>query len=439
MNRTYVLGGAVALVLVILFLWTQAAGDFVGQDVRLALFNTGETKKGLLYIPTRRDAEGAAVEFFVDVNADGTFAPEEKVGGSASMRGLKGKSVGVPVSFTSAPEAGSRVKIAFENDSYIRTIAEVAVESEDLLELEKVTDPENAMKGLFYGVAFAKEPATEAGRITPDIGQRIAECAPTAAANSIISLAEDHGQSDKLPADADLIDQLKGDMDWTPENGVLPDDFVEGKNRWAATHGLPIQTTKVGDQHGRTTIEALLDGLAEGGAAEMRIKFADARGKATGGHMVTVTGVRVVGDQTFVEVADPRTPEGYDTYEVEGNTLKDYPYEGIAVISWGFVQRWVEPTGTQLDPMTDAEVEGIRAAVGVKEKIKVIVVLGRKIPLSQVHVGKGSDCTEGGKEMPHYHANDGSATALDGTVVQDNDGCGYGMVKNIPVEDAEIP
>jgi hypothetical protein len=90
--------------------------------------------------------------------------------------------------------------------------------------------------------------------------------------------------------------------------------------------------------------------------------------------------------------------------------------------------------------MTDAELRGIENAVGQAHRtIKVIVTNGHKIPMEQVHIGKGPECVEDGKEMPHYHANNHSfGTALDGTKVPDPGGCGFGMAIHTPVEDAVI-
>jgi hypothetical protein len=90
--------------------------------------------------------------------------------------------------------------------------------------------------------------------------------------------------------------------------------------------------------------------------------------------------------------------------------------------------------------MTDAELRGLRAFAGETKKLKVIIVNGKKVPLSEVHIGKGPECFEGDKQMPHYHANrEEKATALDGTVLKDPGGCGYGMVVRIPVEEVEVP
>lgn len=64
--------------------------------------------------------------------------------------------------------------------------------------------------------------------------------------------------------------------------------------------------------------------------------------------------------------------------------------------------------------------------------VKVIVVAGQKIPLSEVEVVTGSECDS----APHYHARDRVvAKSIDGTLVPDPGGCGYGKVSEIPVEE----
>ena len=64
-----------------------------------------------------------------------------------------------------------------------------------------------------------------------------------------------------------------------------------------------------------------------------------------------------------------------------------------------------------------------------KPKIKVIVVEGKQIPLSEIFIGTGPDC-----DSPHYHAkNEVSVKALDGSIIQDPGSCGFGKVKETPV------
>ncbi len=425
-SKAYIVGIIIILLIIGVVFYVYSDTDRVGTEIELALFGN----RGLIYIPFAADiAPGVRVQI---------QSTDQEMASDISIRPHNNMRTGIPVSIVGTPEVGTEITITIDQEVFTRKITKITRE-EDLLDLETVTNPEESMKG-WGSIAYAQtEPVTNAYRPgVPDIGQRIAECAPTSAANSIISLAEEHGA--EYPDDQTIINELKGDMDWTPENGVLPPQFVEGKNKWAARHGLPIRTEIVGDKNGKGTLESIMDAMDGGAAAEIRIKFADNTGKATGGHMVTVVGVRVEGDQTFIEINDPRTPEGADTYEMNGNVIEGYPYDGQAILSWGFVQRWEgTPTGVPLEQMTDDEVRGIQNAAGVKEKIKVIIYGNHKIPLSQVHVAPKDKC-----DGPHYHANspDHMATDTEGQKVKDpneTNPCGFGKVQNVPVEEVEMP
>lgn len=73
-----------------------------------------------------------------------------------------------------------------------------------------------------------------------------------------------------------------------------------------------------------------------------------------------------------------------------------------------------------------------------KPKTKVIVFEGKKIPLTELVTASGPECTNSPQEAPHYHAkNPQAARALDGTVVADPGGCGYGKVTQVPIEEVE--
>lgn len=99
----------------------------------------------------------------------------------------------------------------------------------------------------------------------------------------------------------------------------------------------------------------------------------------------------------------------------------------VAVLVVGF---------TLLQPKTNPKEKETTAPTPIlsgKPKIKVIEFQGKKIPLSEIAVRTGSDC-----DSPHYHALDHvSATALDGEVVQDPGGCGFGRVKDTSIVEVQ--
>lgn len=74
----------------------------------------------------------------------------------------------------------------------------------------------------------------------------------------------------------------------------------------------------------------------------------------------------------------------------------------------------------------------LRATPG--NKIKVIIVDGKKIPLTELMESKGPECNQ----ATHYHAkNHSAAMALDGSKVSDPGGCGFGKVAEVEVVETE--
>lgn len=75
-----------------------------------------------------------------------------------------------------------------------------------------------------------------------------------------------------------------------------------------------------------------------------------------------------------------------------------------------------------------------------KSTIQVITFNGKKIPLSELEVRTGPDCTDSPQEAPHYHAKNGqSAKALDGTIIPDPGACAYGKVEGTNIEEIQTP
>lgn len=71
-------------------------------------------------------------------------------------------------------------------------------------------------------------------------------------------------------------------------------------------------------------------------------------------------------------------------------------------------------------------------------KIKVIIVDGKQIPLTELTTGQGPECLDGQEQASHYHAKDHTAAkALDGSSVSDPGGCGFGKVKDVKVVEVE--
>lgn len=456
-NNLYVLAAVIVVALAAVFFFLRGpSSSAIGNDIQVTAFTSDgeQVGKASVAVPFLRGVEHAVVSVAIDLNKDGAYSQDEIVvknrlvgtqddwvnrfyfshearleGNFNALVMLSGEDISID-SFDTLPDGVESVAVNITVDSF---------EIGTLLDLSTVTNPEESMKGPGFNVAYAEDTDITTDGV-PDISQRPGECAPTSAANSLISLINQNGNDDQKPDNqTGLIDDLKKDMNWTPQNGVLPDDFVRGKNTWAARNGIPIRTKKVGDKNGISTIDAIQEALENGDAVELRIKFGNpATGKAVGGHMVTVTGIHVDGDEVSIDVNDPASPTGTDSYEINGNLITDYPFEGWTVLSWGFVQTWEgDPTGVGFDTLTDEEISGIRQFVGETSTIKVIQYGEKYLPVSQLTKEDEEGC-DGGKA--HWHASQGgSVMATDGSTVNDpGPQCGYGKLTDKPITDFEI-
>ena len=76
--------------------------------------------------------------------------------------------------------------------------------------------------------------------------------------------------------------------------------------------------------------------------------------------------------------------------------------------------------------------------ISPKHKIKAIKFQENYIPLDQLRIEIGLECTTSGEQKKHYHAQTGSTvTATDGTVLVDPGGCGFGKTDDITVLEIE--
>lgn len=90
-------------------------------------------------------------------------------------------------------------------------------------------------------------------------------------------------------------------------------------------------------------------------------------------------------------------------------------------------------------PATKSSEPIVKTSAQESEKIQVIDVGGKKIPLTELKTGIGRECKTGNQEASHYHAKDGaSAQATDKFQVADPGGCGFGKVDEVKVEEIEI-
>ncbi len=319
----------------------------IGDGVKFYIFTSDgkPTGRASVSIPFLRALGSASlINIAVDLNNNGGYEEKEWIIQDMPVQAKENWNNNfyftIPDSFSDA----KRARVVFGNEEKDMEIAAASFDAGRLFDLSSVTNPEEAMKGIGMNVAHAEEGAASVTiPDVPDIAQRPGECAPTTAANGLISLIQKYGDLEKLSGtEQDLIDELKSDMKWTAENGVLPDDFVTGKNAWAKRKGFFIRTEKVGDKHGIDTVSAIEEALKtdpDKKGVELRLKFGDpATGKAVGGHMVSVTGVHKKNGKTYLDIHDPASPDGTDTVEISGNQFANYGlFGGWTIMSWGFI------------------------------------------------------------------------------------------------------
>lgn len=437
-KKTVYIVGAIVLVLLAVFVIDWKGGVLGDTPEIIAYTGTGEA---MLYVPFDASTEERfTLSASIDLNSDGAFGDDERVIVDLPAYPDDGWRAGYPFPVAGDLPEEVAVQITLSSgETFVGTANVLPYDPEALLDSNTSTNP-NGMKA---GAGDGKPGALHNG--VPDLTQRIAECAPTAAANSIMALAERNGKSiSDLPNPTDIVNGLKGAMDWTPENGVSPDNFVAGKDRYMAQLGFPIRTTFAGGDDGRGTIQELKEALDHDKAAEVQLKFTDpATGRGTGSHMVTVVSIEEVDGATMMRVNDPNTPAGTEIYDVSTGEMERYPSRWSVTFGWGFVQTWEgTPTGTALDPMTEEEIGGIQDFVGEKEMVEVIVYQGAHIPVATLHIGKvhakhqyGEGC-----DQTHWHA-DAPVKSLEGATYADPNpgGCGFGKTSQVQVVQVPKP
>ncbi len=400
------------------------------------------TTRGFLIVNFGKEiTEPVTLSASIDWNRDGEFQKEEVVVTNAPADPRKNWNGNFPIQFQRADDLSNlTVHLTVGNESFDLPLTLTTYDVGELVDFSTVTKPDESMKG---DTVVRPPAAPKAEGVpqnfhndTPDITQRKDECAPTTAANGFIQMAGDHGRIDAIPRDPmALVDMFKKEMGWTFQNGVLIEDFSTGKDYVARQLDLPIHSeTVTGDFN--HVVDKIEEALAGGGAAEMRVqaKVTDAKGKVhnVGGHVVSVTRVIRNGQSLSLEIHDPLSPAGTEPYDIDPNdgALSNYPFlggkesESVRIsVSVAFLQTWNDGPRSIIDDLQPIS----------RSTIKVIVVDGHKIPISEVHVSDPDLC-----DGLHYHANRGVAKALDGTMVAEVfEHCGYGKVEEVPVEDCK--
>jgi hypothetical protein len=330
---------ALAIVVVI---WVRRDASVLRDYVGLVIYPQGGA---MAHVQYRRDGAPSLVSISLDFNGDRKFDETEVVidafpaqpqlywSSNFYFRTHRLSDTGILARVTLVGDAGTEIVER-------RVVPRILPAPFRVSDFEGIPQPSRSMT--------ARHEQRVIG--VPDIEQSNNECAPVSAANTLIALAKRYGEDGRLPADLRvMLDELKRDMRWSLTGGVTVDDFVAGVNRWAASKGLPIATEKIGE--GRQALTTLAESLATDDAALIRLSFSLSSGstrRVLGGHLVTVVGVHDIGGSTFIDIHDPNSPQGVDTYRVENSAIVDYVLfpEATTTLGQGFTQTWTGGTMT---------------------------------------------------------------------------------------------
>jgi hypothetical protein len=434
MNKYLIPIALIILAIVTVFLIPKEE-YLISDKIQLTVYtsNDNPTGKALVTIPFLKSTSRTNFDIIFDLNNDGNFSDDEQLVTGASLMPQKDWKTGAYFQTNLDLSKVTRAVVKYQDSQQEVAVAMKQSETGTLFDLQSVTNPNESMKGL-VNTALADEPIVEiTTENVPDLNQQPGECGPTAAANSLTSLITKHGQNPQ--AATDMINELKNDMKWTKANGVLPDDFVTGKNTWAKRHNIPVKTEKVGDQNGISTIDAIKQALQKGQAVELRLKLSSDGANAQGGHMVTVTGIHQGEGQTYLDINDPVTADsGTESVEVRGNVIVNYgEFNGIVGLSWGFTQSWDENNAQQQS--RNMILNGVDFTNG--QSVEVIDYEGSYLLVSSLRVGQSHPphATGPGCGAQHWHA-DNSVTAVNnGKILSDPlaGGCGFGTLVERPI------
>ncbi|TSC83565.1 MAG: hypothetical protein G01um101413_975 [Parcubacteria group bacterium Gr01-1014_13] len=182
-----------------------------------------------------------------------------------------------------------------------------------------------------------KVPVSHKG--VPDINARKGkpnECVPLSFANSILWLAEKHDFKNNLPpTEGEVLDSLDSEFKYT-KDGVKQSDIFPGKEAFTKKYKLPLKNKKIDNEviEGESQLwKRIVQELNQGEDVELISEFKKSpRGVAEMGHAVTVVGANKVGNKQTIDVHDPATPKGTETYQVDRNgVVVGYPFGKLFV------------------------------------------------------------------------------------------------------------
>jgi len=109
-----------------------------------------------------------------------------------------------------------------------------------------------------------------------------------------------------------------------------------------------------------------------------------------------------------------------------------------AIIVVGISIFFVKNSNNELIKQNNTDVLPAQTTPRAATKIQVIIFNGKKLPLTELHIGRGPECMNSITEVDHYHAlRSDTVKALDGTFVEDPGGCGFGKVEETEIVEIE--
>ena len=158
----------------------------------------------------------------------------------------------------------------------------------------------------------------------PDLTQpkTSGSCVVYSTANSFLWLAKKHGyknevfEKDSFNKYTDLTARLIDCLEWDPRRGVKRSKIIKGKECFIKRFKLPLEAHEVTwskqGKVGENILDALFAELKRGQDVELGLSLFKG-GKKTGGHMVTLVGVK----GKKIKVHDPANGKQTDEYEVD--------------------------------------------------------------------------------------------------------------------------
>jgi len=178
----------------------------------------------------------------------------------------------------------------------------------------------------------------------PDNAQDYNECVPTSIADNFQWLAKKYGFEDRIPGASEMIDELKGDLEWT-NNGTGAENVIGGKTSFINRRALPLEAHQIGTEYDPNIQYKIYQELNRGQGVEMIIDFfklgPDGLSRA-GSHMVAVGGTLKIGDFRFIVIIDPGRDQAggrasRDIYELNSFDIIGY-WGGKTTIRTAYAQ-----------------------------------------------------------------------------------------------------